>query len=48
MVVVFFRDKIIRTGLGLKKRGLKRPLRAIARMQVKLRIDRTGVRLKRA
>ena len=48
MVVIPFRDKIVRTGLGLKKRGLERPLRAIVRTQLKLRIDRTGVRLKRA
>jgi len=49
LVVISFRDEIVRTGLGLKKRGLERPLRAIVRTQLKLGIDRTtGVRLKRA
>lgn len=45
MIMTFFCDEIVEAGLGLQKRDIKRPLRAIARMQLKLRIDRARLRL---
>ena len=47
LVLIFFRYEIIEAGLSLEEGRLERPLRAIVRMQVEFRADRSGFRLKR-
>jgi hypothetical protein len=42
--MIFFRDEIVEAGLGLEKSGIERPLRAIVRTQLELRIDRARLR----
>ena len=45
MITIFFCDESVGAGHGLQKRDVERPLRAIARMQLELRVDRARLRL---